>query len=119
MSVANISWFRAMTDKLAGFGEDLKEHKRLGMDADHVAEFVLWFVLPYASRHGLAISEKLSRFMEEADLLLDMGGPRHRAPLNRRLQHSTLPPLNSLIGFRKFVIKVWTHDLMDNCELES
>jgi hypothetical protein len=120
MSVANISWFQAVTDNLAGLGEDLKEHKRLGMDIDHVAEFVIWFVLPYASRHGLAISEKLSRFMEEADLLLDMED-HDTEPLSsgvsdtRHCRRSTC----SLIGFRKLVIKVWMHDLMDDCELES
>ena len=58
-----------MTNRLAGLGEDRKEIKSLG---DNVVDFALWFVFPFASQHSLAISEELSRFMEEADLLLDM-----------------------------------------------
>ena len=70
--MANTNWFCEMTDQLASLGKDRKELKHLGLDSDHVAEFFLCFVLPFASRHSLAISEELSKFIEKADLLLDM-----------------------------------------------
>jgi hypothetical protein len=50
----------------------LKQQSRYGLDSDHVAEITLWLVIPYASRHNLAISEELSCFLEDADMLLGM-----------------------------------------------
>ena len=113
-------WFLAMMVKLAQLGNDRKRWSRFGLDSDHIAEIILWLVIPFANRHGLAVAEELSDFLEDADLLLDM--EEDDETVRRSAAVSTTPQCrrsaSSFDGFRKFVIRVSMHELMDECELD-
>jgi hypothetical protein len=113
-------WFTAVMANLAALGGDLKRQVRCSLDSDQVAEFVMWYVIPYASRHSLTISEELSNYLEGADLMLDMEEDHNTARLCACVsatQHCLGYALN-FDGFRDFVIKVSMHKVTDDCELD-
>ena len=63
-----------MTAQVAGDGSRLEG---LGLTYDHIVEFTLWFVVPFAQRHGLAMCKSLRRVIEiddtaEADAEADL-----------------------------------------------
>ena len=63
---ALIGYFASMTSKLARLASSRSTRTRHGIDGgrDSVAEFSLWFIRPYAGRHGLEIDARLRRFLE-------------------------------------------------------
>jgi hypothetical protein len=114
----NAHWFLALAAVLAYLGCDLKQQLRYGLDSDHVAEITMWLVIPDVSRHNLAISEELSSFLEDADVLL--GQWKRTTALNASLRASP-PPRNAgaLIAVSSASAsfsRVSMHELMDELD---
>lgn len=65
-------WWIDLCDKLAKVGTCNRLQEKHGIDEDHIAEFTFWFMLPFAARHGLPSSLKLTGFIAGAEYNLDM-----------------------------------------------
>jgi hypothetical protein len=98
-------------------GRNLKQQSRYGLDSEHVDEITMWLVIPYASRHNLAISEELGSFLADANMSLDMEEDHSNARLFAGI--SATPQCRTACSFvRKFVNRFLMHELMDECKLD-
>ena len=108
-----LTWFLALTAEIAELGSGHGLSRQLGLDSDSVAELTLWFVLPYATLHGLAVTE------EHADLLLEMEDDHCTERLCARVAATPQCRRSACTfgSFRAFVRWVWAHEVMEECEL--
>jgi hypothetical protein len=113
----NVLWFLFMTAQMAGDGGRLE---LLGLTCNQVVEFTLWFIIPFAHRHSLAICKSLRRVIEIVEPALDMETDldvmhhAERIAATPQCQRSAC----SLSGYRNFVIRFVMQDLFDECKLD-
>ena len=105
-------WWINLCDKLAKVGASSRLLKKHKIDEDHIAEFTLWFIFPFAARHGLPSSQKLESFIVSVEYNLDMD---ESIGVQLALVPKLRPAMDSspdFAGFCQFVWENYDEDLV-------
>ena len=124
MNFTATSWC-AFTGQVVKLGTTRKLLSHHNLNKDHVTEFILYYVKPFAARHGLPMDKELDDYLlVGADYLLDMEDGAEPFTVSLLAQVAGMEACTrstpDYLGFYTFVHANFRQDLVNReCEIDD